>query len=466
VDHQIKLRGYRIELGEIEASLRRHLAIRDAVVLTHRDQPDNSHLVGYVVADGEPPSVAALRQHLKDWLPEYMIPSAFVVLPAFPRTPSGKVDRDALSAAFPAQPAPAAEPEWTLPIQEIIADTFKRVLHLDHFDAGDNFFDKGGRSLQVVEAASQLEHVLAQPISPAWIFQAPTPHELAPFLDAMLVTPTSHIAPLQPLGDRVPLICLNDLFGRPITYASLARILAPRQPVYGLVPGPLEDAIIANPTLDVLTPAYVAAIRAIQPRGPYRVAGYSYGGLPAFDVAQALLAEGEDVLLIMIDPYIYRAVPAMAAAKWVSRRGGRALKDIWTADRPAMPRMVGTAGWANRQGQRVIKKFREDFSRRHMPPGAVAASKVPAWVSPAGRPLAMSLLQAEGAYQYRPYSGKAVFIQGTIRDLLHDFLNADGLNGWGGLFKGPLTRLELPARHDWMMRDPAVSEVAEIMQSL
>ena len=195
--------------------------------------------------------------------------------------------------------------------------------------------------------------------------------------------------------------------------------------------------------------------------------GYSFGGVPAFDVAQALLAEGEDVLLIMIDPYIYRTMPSMAqTAKWVSRRGGRALKDIWTADKAAMPKMVGTARWAHRQGQRVFKRLRKDLNRRWMPQDAKAGSRIPDWVSAAGRPLAKSLLQAEADYQFRPYRGSAVFLQGTLRDTLLDFLNADGLNGWDGLFKGPLTRLELPAQHFWMMRDPLVSEVAKIVRAL
>ena len=467
VDHQIKLRGFRIELGEIEAALRRHSTVRDAVVLARQDQPDNTQLIAYIVANGNPPSPAALCQLLKGWLPEYMVPSAFVVLPAFPLTPSGKIDRGALPAPCMDQPLPATETVWMPPIQEVIADTFKQVLRLDHFGAEDNFFDRGGHSLQVLEVASRLEHLLEQPISPAWIFQAPTPHELAPLLDATLVTPTSHIAPLQPLGDRPALFCLHDLFSRALTYVSFARRLAPDQPIYGLVPGPLEDAIIANPTFDILTPAYVAAIRRIQPRGPYRVVGYSFGGVPAFDVAQALLAEGEDVLLIMIDPYIYRTMPSMAqTAKWVSRRGGRALKDIWTADKAAMPKMVGTARWAHRQGQRVFKRLRKDLNRRWMPQDAKAGSRIPDWVSAAGRPLAKSLLQAEADYQFRPYRGSAVFLQGTLRDTLLDFLNADGLNGWDGLFKGPLTRLELPAQHFWMMRDPLVSEVAKIVRAL
>jgi amino acid adenylation domain-containing protein len=467
VDQQIKLRGHRIELGEIEATLRRHPAIRDAVVLVREDRPDSPHLVAYVVADDTPPSSAALRQHSREWLTEYMVPAVFVILPALPLTPSGKIDRSALPAPPLDQPMRSLERGLMPLIQADIADTFKRVLHLDHYGPHENFFEQGGHSLHVVEAASQLELLMARPISPAWIFQAPTPHELAVLLDATRIERASHMVPLQPLGDRPALFCLHDLSGGAFFYVSLARHLAPDQPVYGLVPGPLEDVIIANPTFDVLTPAYVAAIKKIQARGPYRVVGYSTGGVPAFDVAQALLADGEDVLLIMIDPYIYRSMPAIAhIAKWLWRYASRALGGIRTKDRWVMSKLAQTARWVHRQRQKALDRVLEGLNRRQLAPADAADSRVPDWVSTAGRPLAGSLIQSESTYRFRPYTGAAVLLQGTRRSRMEDFLNADGLNGWDGLFKGPLTRFELPTDHFLMMRDPLVSEVAKIVRRL
>ncbi|HVY16791.1 MAG TPA: amino acid adenylation domain-containing protein [Rhodopila sp.] len=467
IDHQVKVRGFRIELGEIEATLQRHPSVRDAVVLARRDQPNNQQLVAYIVAEGNAPSSVELRQHVGTWLPDYMIPSAFVALPAFPQTANGKVDRAALPAPVLVRSPPPAEPDWMPPIEELIADSFKQVLGIDQYGSEDNFFDMGGHSLLVMEAAALLGRLLEQPVSPGWLFQAPTPHQLAPLLETTHTRPTSHLSTLQPLGDKTPLFCLHDLFSRTLTYVSLARLLAPDQPVYGLVPGPLENAIIANPSLDVLTPAYVAAIRKVQPRGPYRIVGYSFGGVPAFAVAHALQDAGEDVTLIMIDPYIYRANMSLPqVGRWVSRRGYGALKEIWAANRPAGPKMKETATWANRQAERVKKKTRDAIVALGQPRNAVPPGRVPEWVPDSGRPLAMSLLQAEANYQFRPFKGSVVFLQGTIRDTLLDFLNIDGLNGWGGLFEGPLTRLEIPARHLWMMRDPLVSMVVEKLRGL
>ena len=216
-----------------------------------------------------------------------------------------------------------------------------------------------------------------------------------------------------------------------------------------------------------MTQAYVAAIKTIQPHGPYRLVGYSFGGVPAFDVASALQADGEDVLLIMIDPYIYRAPRSLGqTAAWAVRRGSRAMRDIWAVDQGTMPKLVGTAQWALRQGVRARNVLRRNARSARMPQEAVAGSKVPDWMPAAGRPLATSLLLAEANYAFKPYTGEALFIQGTNRDALLDYLNADGLNGWSGLFQGPLSLRKLPAQHLWMMRDPLVSRVAEILMSI
>ncbi len=465
-DQQIKLRGFRIELGEIEATLRRHPAVRDAVVTASTDAA-NPQPIAYIVGDGNPPTPAELRQHLREWLPEHMVPSAFVTLPALPLTPSGKIDRQVLPPPTPHQASTCPDHAWIVPMQHVIADTFRDVLRLDHFGIGDNFFDKGGHSLAAITASSHLERMLAQPVSPAWIFQAPTPLELTLLLETSFATPTTHIVPLQPLGDRPPLFCIHDLNNRAFNYANCARLLAPDQPLYGLVPGPLEASFADKPLFDSLRLAYVAAIKAVQPHGPYRIVGFSFGGVLAFEVAHALLAEGKDVLLIMIDPYIAGPLPNLPqTAEWIYRRGASAVKGIWAAEQSAVRKLATTGKWAQRQSQRAVKKLGESLNQIRPPWKSAAAPVAPDWISPAGRPFAVGLLQAVSTFRYEPFGGSVLFIQGTDRGIIEDYLNADGLNGWNGLFTGPLTRIELPGRHEWMMREPIVSQVAEILRSL
>ena len=185
LDHQVKVRGYRIELGEIEAALLGHVAVREAVVVAREDVPGDLRLVAYyVVAGQQPPSVADLKEHLRDRLPDYMVPSHFVVLPALPQTPNGKVDRKALPAPDVATAAPVAE-VFVAPAgdtEQTIATVWKEVLNLPQVGTRDNFFDLGGHSLLAVQVHRKLRDVLQRDLSITDIFRFPTIQSLSAYL--------------------------------------------------------------------------------------------------------------------------------------------------------------------------------------------------------------------------------------------------------------------------------------------
>jgi amino acid adenylation domain-containing protein len=182
IDNQVKIRGFRIELGEIEATLEAHAAVRENVVLAREDVPGEKRLVAYLVpADGGEAAaiVPLLRAHLTEKLPPYMVPAAFVVLPALPRTPNGKVDRRALappdSAAFVSAQeyvAPRSAAETTL------ADIWAAVLHLERVGVKDSVFDLGADSLLIFQMAARARQA-GLAISPAQIFELRTIEELA-----------------------------------------------------------------------------------------------------------------------------------------------------------------------------------------------------------------------------------------------------------------------------------------------
>jgi amino acid adenylation domain-containing protein len=208
-DHQVKIRGFRIELGEIESALADHPGVREAVALARQDGPGGKRLVAYAVARCEPgPTPDELRRHLAARLPEYMVPSAFVALPALPLTANGKVDRGALPVPEQARPEalqPAAAPGDLF--QETLAAVWAEVLGREQIAPTDDFFELGGDSLLATHLVSRLREVFGVELPVRKVFEAPALTGLATELAAALRQERGHGgAPLEhvPHGGRAP----------------------------------------------------------------------------------------------------------------------------------------------------------------------------------------------------------------------------------------------------------------------
>jgi amino acid adenylation domain-containing protein len=182
-DQQVKVRGFRIELGEIEAVLSTHPLVRQTAVVTRKDSGGNERLVGYVLPKQPPLAPSELRRFLKDRLPEYMVPSVFVILEAMPLTQNGKADRQALPE--PESIRPDLEVSYTppaTPLQQTIAAVWREVLGLEQVGVRDNFFDLGGHSLLLIQVQHKLQEVLRQEISMISLFKHSTIAQLAGFI--------------------------------------------------------------------------------------------------------------------------------------------------------------------------------------------------------------------------------------------------------------------------------------------
>ncbi|PYX12267.1 MAG: non-ribosomal peptide synthetase [Acidobacteria bacterium] len=180
IDNQVKIRGFRIELGEIEVVLLRHPSVKSAVVVARENQGDK-RLVAYVVPEvGEKLSSGEIKAHLRETLPEYMVPSAFVTMEALPLTPNGKLDRRALPA--PPQENPDRDEEYLrvrTPIEEVIAGIWAEVLKLENVGSSDDFFDLGGHSLLATQVVSRIRQVFQVELSVRSLFESPTVASLA-----------------------------------------------------------------------------------------------------------------------------------------------------------------------------------------------------------------------------------------------------------------------------------------------
>ncbi len=180
-DHQVKIRGFRVELGEIEACLRQNPAVRDAVVSTLQEDSGDKRLIAYIVLQpGSEATAPALREFLSAQLPPYLVPSAFLFLPALPLTPNGKVDRGALPVPLREDLKPLSEfvgPRT--PVEEIVAGLFAEQLNLDRVGVHDNFFELGGHSLLATRIVSRLRAAIGLDIGLIAIFHHPTVAGLA-----------------------------------------------------------------------------------------------------------------------------------------------------------------------------------------------------------------------------------------------------------------------------------------------
>jgi acyl carrier protein len=187
IDQQVKIRGFRVELGEIEAALLALPAVREAVVLLREDAADDRRLAAYLTLRPgiEAPSVSALRDSLAAALPDYMVPAAFVVLPALPLTQNGKLDRRALPAPGPERPDLAArfvEPAGDL--ESVLAGMWGEVLGLERVGAEDDFFELGGNSLLAMRLFGRVEEAFQREVPLLTLYESPTVRGLARALTA------------------------------------------------------------------------------------------------------------------------------------------------------------------------------------------------------------------------------------------------------------------------------------------
>ncbi|HET7233067.1 MAG TPA: amino acid adenylation domain-containing protein [Longimicrobium sp.] len=303
MDGQVKIRGIRVEPGEVEAALQTLPGVAEAAVAARGDGAGR-RLVAYVAAlpGAEPLREADLRAGLRARLPEPMVPAAFVVLDALPLNAHGKVDRAALPAPESAlRDVPPLAPRDTLELR--LARLWEDVLGVRPVGVRDDFFALGGHSLVALRLLAEVERLAGRRVSLPELLAAPTVEALARSLrhEAPSGAPGLPVA-LSSGGDARPLFLVHAAGGNVVSYAALARRLGAGQPVHGFQARGLDGQEPPHARIEALAAEYLAQLRAVQPRGPYRLGGWSMGGLVAFEMARVLEAEEERVeLLALID---------------------------------------------------------------------------------------------------------------------------------------------------------------------
>lgn len=302
LDHQVKVRGYRIELGEIEATLQNHEQVKHAVVIVQEDAVRGKRLVAHVVGNNETGSLvsAELRRYLEERLPDYMVPSTFVVLKELPLLATGKIDRKALlepqSGTSEIDVVPSDEMELKL------TTIWEDLLGVSHVGRRQSFFELGGHSLLAIKLVRRIKEQFGQELPLSIFLEHPTIEQMSIVLrQSAGPVVRSNLVPIHARGSKRPLFFIHPGGGGVAGYRHLARLLGDDQPFYGLQA--LDDE--ENRREDIISveeraTMYLKNLREAQPQGPYLVGGWSFGGYVAYEMARQLVQQKEEMAGVIL----------------------------------------------------------------------------------------------------------------------------------------------------------------------
>jgi thioesterase domain-containing protein/acyl carrier protein len=454
LDHQVKIRGFRIETGEVKQALLQHELIKESVVTAAPDESTGSQrLIAYLVAeDGASLDVGEIRTFLKSKLPDYMVPTAFITVPGLPLTPNGKVDLKALPP--PTDSRPALKTGFEKPQDSIEAQLVticQKVLGIAPVGVTDNFFDLGGHSLLAVRLFAQIENRFGKVLPLATLFQAPTMRDLAAVLRHEGCKQWSSLVAIRPTGSKPPLFCIHAAGANVLIYRPLANHLDPEQPVYALQALGLDGLTMPLTRVEKMATHYLKEIRAVQPEGPYYLAGGSFGGLVAFEMARQLQAEGEQVaMLALLDTYCpTHSLTQRVRCHWahfVERGPATYTVDALTAVSKRLRRMF----------------FAGAASAGVTPDASTVLPRQTEFQDPLVRAVQANI-EAENAYapRNRIYHGRIIFFY--AEDLGGAPAYEDNRLRWKRLATEGLEVHRIPGTHITMREEPNVAMLARIM---
>nr|WP_306298895.1 non-ribosomal peptide synthetase [Pseudomonas syringae] len=306
-DNQIKLRGYRIEPGEIESRLNLHMSVNETFVVARQSAAAGHYLAAYFTAHGEV-AIDDLRAHMQGQLPDYMVPTAFVRLERLPLTLNGKVDTKALPV--PDELALVGRgyetPEEGL--ETALAQAWAQVLHVERVGRHDRFFELGGHSLLAVRLVGALAQI-DPAVTLSEVFEHDSVAAMAQLIQNRTATQNERDAavPVRRSGSRSPIFLVHEFSGLDVYFPVLGKHIDPDTPVYGLPALAWGETQLQ--TLECMATRLLGLMRNVQPQGPYRLAGWSFGGVLAYEIANQLIAQQEQVeFLGLIDSYYPRCV--------------------------------------------------------------------------------------------------------------------------------------------------------------
>jgi amino acid adenylation domain-containing protein len=453
-DNQVKVRGYRIELEEVELHLSAHPQVAAAAARVWQDEAVGNRLVGYIVGkNGRVPQVNELRQFLQGRLPEYMVPTEFVVLDAMPLTPNGKTDRKALPEDGMRMFTPSSQSEEGMTEDERkMAGIWADVLGVKSVGRQDDFFGLGGHSLLLIMMFSRINQEFASNLPITTIFDAKTVSALTNALrERVQIT---SLVPVQTKGTKAPLFMAHSY----LLYHALSTRLGNDQPFYGLRESKDDESF----SIEQRAQHYLAAMRRVQPHGTYHIAGWCAAGPLAVEIARHALLQGEQASLLLVDAWLPDYYEEVKRAERNNSPFNviRAKLQRFAAKCEGMsPTQKVVTVW--RLMKRKAKDYRDDFYIRHW-------AAVSRWSTRLSMPLPqfMHNTTAQTFAAMREYQPDRLPVKITLlraKDTLHP-ADATETCGWERVAENGVDVLWAPGDHETMFQGANLGVTAKLVR--
>ncbi|MCP5046067.1 MAG: AMP-binding protein, partial [bacterium] len=453
-DHQVKVRGYRIELGEVKHWLRLHPLVEDAVVLARDLGNDGNELVAYIVGH-EDLNITMMRDHLKMNLIDYMIPSYFVRVESFPLTMHGKIDRKALPS--PAEASLDSGSDTIAPrndLEKRLAAIWEKVLNIRRISVNDNFFDIGGHSLLAVRLMSRIEEEFGKDLPLATLFNHSTIEGLAILLaggnEPVQWSPL--VAIKEPAtGNQPPIYCFHPVGGTALCYNDLSQALGVYQPFYVFQALGLEEGQEPLGSVEEMADYYIEQLLARQPRGPYLLSGWSFGGLVAYETACRLVQRGHSVALT--------ALLDCSAVK-------TDIEELMSKDDAGY--LADFLGQLMPLSEEELRKMNPEEQVAHVVQVAREHNVVPEDFGIPQTQRLLTVFKNNGMsilkYNPKPYPGKIVLFRPEEESRLAYMSKGGFSRGWENFAQGGVDTIEVPGHHGNMLAAPNATVLAQRLE--
>jgi amino acid adenylation domain-containing protein len=441
LDFRVKLRGQWVDLEVIQEAIEARSDVAAAVVTSIGGEEPG--IVAYVVA-GDTPGLDAptVRQALAAEFPRHMVPHHVVFLDALPLDANGKIARKDLPPPVPVE-APAEPPSGAL--ETTLARCWCAALGREAIGRHEDFFDLGGDSLQAIDLFLSIEKSLGRRLPRSVLLEAGTIAEMAARIDSL--SPTPCLVPLQAEGHRPAVFCVHDVNGEVLNFRALAQRLGTEQPFYGIQSVGLDGDALPLLAVEDMARRYVDEMRAVQPDGPYHLAGYSMGGWIALEMAQQLRAAGQGVALLgLIDTHAEGGTRHASVGLWIRRH----LKRLAALRRSDLVPYVARR-FANCFELLALATRQRLFVWAVRLFGGVSA-RMPKWL----RNPSEANVHAIRSYQARRYDGDAVLFRAEP----DAWTPPDAYDGWQTLIGGTLQVRPIASQHSDILEAPQVESLA------